>query len=657
MSPAAQPVRFSKVSRLLLWGLGLLYVFSRFIPGHPVSDFVHTMPLDNVWAQILHVAFAEHLQFGREVAFTYGPWGFLARGNYPPTYLISVAAWLALASVFVCAGWRIACYFTQNHLVAWLWLIAFSLFASLPPGDDINERLVAWAVLLLFLHFFVEDRSFTPLQAALAFTLGWLGLVKFTGLILGGLLVVLIAGETVMKYRRFPWIIPVWLAGIIFFWLLAGQDVDLLWPFLQHSWSMAGGYTDAMSSGHILSLKALVFAGVGLGFCGLAGVFAMRNRAWSGAFFVLGIAVIAFLSFKEGYVRDDSSHAMAAVLVFLLFALAFLAVAPPQKKALRLVAVLLALVSFAFTDHQGECLSESAQSFTPYNLLRPLVSIFTRDLQDDYEKAQANLREQTYLPPVSGPVDLYSCNQKLLFAYGMDYRPRPVIHSYSAYTLDLARMNADWLRSDQAARTIFFAVQVIDGNFPALEDGLSWPELLTRYDLIGLSDPFGFLVMSRSSRPREYHLQPLPPAAFTLGQSFAPPSLTNGLLWAEMDINKTLAGDLESFLDKPPALMADVQLADGSRHKCRILPGAARAGFLLSPYIQDDPSFLALAKGDPSLLSNKAIISMTIRETGQPFTFPCYQPLVSIRFYRLDIPAQHVTFQYPELPAKSVQAN
>ncbi len=193
------------------------------------------MPLDNVWAQILHVAYARHFQFGREVIFTYGPWGFLARGYYPPTYLISVAAWLALASVFVCAGWRLARHSTNNHLVAWLWLIGFTLFASLPPGDDINNRLVAWAVLLLFLHFFVEDRALTPLQAALVFTFGWLGLVKFTGLMLGGLLVFLIAGNTIAKYRRFPWIIPVWLAGIVFFWLLAGQHLNPLWPFLRNS--------------------------------------------------------------------------------------------------------------------------------------------------------------------------------------------------------------------------------------------------------------------------------------------------------------------------------------------------------------------------------------------------------------------------------------
>ncbi len=412
-----------------------------------------------------------------------------------------------------------------------------------------------------------------------------------------------------------------------------------------------------MSIGDVLSLKLLIFAVVGLGFCGLAGVLALSNRAWNGAFFVLGIAGIIFMSFKESYVRNDNSHEMTAVLNLLLIALAFLAVTAAQKKALVPFAILLALQSLANTDYPGEIPSQSAQTFTPHNLLCPLVNLGTRNLQDDYEKSQAKVREQTYLPPVSGSVDLYSFHQELLFAYGMDYRPRPAIQSYSAYTPDLARMNADWLRTDQAATTLFFGIQVFDDKFPAMDDGLSWPELLTRYDILGLSDKFGnCLVLSRSPQPRGYHLQPFPPATITLGRPFAPPTLTNGLVWAEIDIKKTLAGDLQSFLDKPSALMADLQLADGSRHRCRIVPGAARAGFLLSPYIQNNRSFLALARADQTLLSSKAIVSLTLWENEQPGAFQCYQPRVNIRFYRLDIPPQPINFRYPELPPISAPA-
>jgi hypothetical protein len=180
-----------------------------------------------------------------------------------------------------------------------------------------------------------------------------------------------------------------------------------------------------------------------------------------------------------------------------------------------------------------------------------------------------------------------------------------------------------------------------DGRFPSLDDALSWPELLTRYDIKSLSNKWGtYLCLSRSPAPREYHLQLLQETNVTLGEPFALPSATNGPIWAEVEINKTVAGDLLSFFYKPTTLLTSVRLADRSQHLCRIVPGIASAGFLLSPYIANNRSFVALAKADESVLSSKAIVSMTIFESEEPgFTF-CYQPQIKIRLYRLSFPAQ-----------------
>ena len=46
------------------------------------------------------MAFAERLQSGRDIVFTFGPWGFLFGGYHPATYLISVVAWLFLPLCF-----------------------------------------------------------------------------------------------------------------------------------------------------------------------------------------------------------------------------------------------------------------------------------------------------------------------------------------------------------------------------------------------------------------------------------------------------------------------------------------------------------------------------------------------------------------------------
>jgi hypothetical protein len=652
VTSATKPHHLSNVIRLLVWGLGLLYVFSRFIPCHPVSDFVLNDPFDNIWALILHVAYTEHLQFGRELVFTYGPWGFLARGYYPPTYWVSVVAWLALSLVYLGAGWRVARYFIGNEVMAWLWLIGFTAMASLPAGNDFSDRLTAWGVLLLFLHFFVEERAFSPLQAMLVFTLGWFGLVKFTGLMEGGFLAVVIAMDNIVRHRRFPWIIPVWLAGVIVFWLLAGQEIGLLWPFLKNSWEVANGYTDAMTLGKLLILNPLIYVVMGAGLCVLAIWLISPPRRVSGLFLGFGTGGILFLSFKQGYVRSDDSHETATVLTLLMLGLACLAVAATRKKIMMVTAVGLGGASALFVfftvgspNSSDDFLHQMVGTFSPYNLFSPVASLGTNRLQEDYQKKMAHVAGVTPLPPIQGGADLYSCCQNALFANGMDYRPRPVIQSYSAYTPALARMNANWLRTDRAVPNLFFAIQAIDSRFPSQDDGLSWPELLTGYDLKGLSDERGsYLCLSRSPTPRKYQLQPLQETNVTLGMPFALPAATQGPVWAEIEIKKTFVGKLRSFFYKPTVLMADVKLADHSEKLCRIVPGMVSAGFLLSPYIDDNPSFLALAKGDEAALSGKALVSMRLFESEESGLPPCYQPQIKIRYYRLNFPAQDIKF-------------
>jgi hypothetical protein len=210
-------------------------------------------------------------------------------------------------------------------------------------------------------------------------------------------------------------------------------------------------------------------------------------------------------------------------------------------------------------------------------------------------------------------------------------------------------MNADWLRTDRAAPNLFFAIQPLSNRFPSLDDGLSWPELLTLYDLKGLSDPAGtYLCLSRSPTPRNYQLQPLQETTVTLGKPFALPAATNGPVWAEIEIKKTVAGELLSLFYKPTVLMADVELADHSEKRRRMVPGIARAGFLLSPYVSSNESFLALAKGDEAGLAGKALVAMTLFESGRAGWPFCYQPQIKIRYYRLDFPAQDIKFQVPQ---------
>lgn len=638
-----------KPIQLLVWIPGILYVLSRLLPCHPVDVYADWMPTEDAWVLCLHAGFAQHLQFGQDIVFTYGPWGFLGRGYYPATFWISMLCWLALSFVYIRAGWHVARFFTDSVWVAWLWLTAFAAVATIPLGNDFNDRVTAWAVLLLFVHFFVEERAFSPLEAALAFTLAWLGLVKFTSFMEGGFLVAVIGLDTVFRHRRFPWIIPVWLSGILFFWALAGQHLYLLWPFLKNSWDMAGGYTDAMNKGDLLTLDPFIYVFIGVGICVLGTRLLPPPRRTKGMFFLAGMGGILFFAFKESYVRSDNWHAITAVTTLVLIALACLAVVVKRKStSLIITAAVIFCASLGFAlslpEHQKQqqgFFHQLARTFSRDSLMSPILCLTTQNMSESWESLLSRLRRQAPLPPVAGEVDLYSTGQDYLFASGLAYRPRPIIQSYSAYTPELARLNADWLRSGRAAPNLYFAIQPIDERIPSLDDGLSWPELLTLYDVIGVSDKkHTYLRLLRSPTPRQYRIEPLQEMAVTCGKTIILP-LTNNLIWVEMEIKKTLAGDLVSFCYKPGALMVKLKLSDRTSRFCQIIPGMASAGFLLSPYISSNDDFVALACENQAVLARKKVVAITLYQEESPHQSFYYQPEIKIRLYCLNFPAQN----------------
>lgn len=660
MNSPRKNISWKVVIRLLIGAGVILYVFSRFIPCELVYDYQVINGLDNGWIQGLHVAFAAHMQFGRDIVFTYGPWGFLAGGYYPPTFPVSVMAWGILALIFLCAGWRLARHFSDNRLVAWLWLVGFTAAASIPAGGDFNARLVAWGVLLLFLHFFVEERAFTPIQALLVLSLGCLSLVKFTGLMESVMLVAVIAADNIFRHRRFPWIVPLWAAGFLFFWVLAGQHLSSLGAFLGNSWQIAGGYTEAMMQTRKTEVhNAVCFLLIALALCALTGRIAWVRRRFLGVLPVAGLGSILFIVFKLGYIRNDQ-HELTSTLALVLISLACLAVAGSGNKQMAGAAACLLIVSLLFASSvfnlwlPGDGLRKQlAGTFSTHSLLAPFAGPLTGYLRSDYEKNLATERTGHPLPPIKGETDLYSYAQTVLFAHALPYQPRPIIQSYSAYTPGLAEMNAAHLRTARAAGNILFAIQPLDERFPSLDDGLSWPELLTLYDIKGRSDDGGtFLLLSRSAAPREFRLTPLQNASAHFGETITLPAATNGPVWVEIEIKKSLAGTVVSTLYKPPVLMLTVSLQDHTQHRFRLVPGMAGGGFLLSPLIADNRSFAALASTGRRDLTGLEVVSLTISASTGSGSTRCYQSPMPVRFYRLDYPLQDFKIQWPAPPAE-----
>jgi hypothetical protein len=647
---------WAKIGTLLALASALLYVFSRFLPLAAPGRYLSA---DDSWVQVLHVAFEQHLQFGRDICFSFGPWGFLFKGYYPPTFALCATMWTILSLVFWWAGWRVACYFSGNKFFSWLWLMGFIAATGIPVQYSFDVRSVALVLLLLFLHFFVEDRPVTVIQISLAVALGLLSLVKFTSLVEAVIVVVVIAADNVFRQRRFPWAALAFAASVLFFWLAAGQRLDLFPSFLHNSSQITDGYTEAMrwdDVGQTLNVEFFLLSAGLLGV--LTGYAAWKRHGYFGIFPVAGLGAILFLTFKHGFVRFDDIHKTATMLTLLVTALACLAAVWPvikkESRWLRLVSLLLVIgilfiVSFTFSSFtfadwlrspRNELLARLAGTFRAESLLAPARLFYdTGYLRKAYAENLGEVRDTFPLPPIQGSVDVYPWNQAVLFAHGLQYDPRPVIQSYSAYTPELAELNAAHLRSTRAANNVLFDIDPTDMHFPSLEDGLSWPELLTRYDIQNMTN--STLLLKQSAMPRSFQLTPLAELPVHFNEPVTLPATGNTPLWAELEINKSLLGAVVSTLYKPPVLLLKVSLRGGPRFYYHLIPGMARSGFLLSPLIQDTKSFVALASAS-GWSTNLDVISMTISVGTQSRSTSLYQSPMRLRLYRLDFPRQNL---------------
>ena len=647
MNPSAPSDRWKLPVRWLAGLTTLAYTLSRFVPCSPPGHSA-VFTLDESWVQTLHLAFTQHLQFGRDLVFTLGPWGFLCGGYYPPTFMVSVMAWVTLSFVFWWCLWQMSRHFWKSESMAWLWMMGCIGVAGLPVDQDFDVRLDAWVLILLFLHFFTNEAAFSLAKILLVASLGWLGMTKFTGLLMAAGIVLIIAADDVLRHRRFPWVVAVFGFSVLFFWLAAGQRLGSFGPFLCNSWRITSGYTEAMMCGGETELwDAGVFWLAAAAACAPAGLAAFVKYRRFGALPLTGLGFVLFLAFKHGFVRHDQ-HESEAVLVVLLIGLIGLAAAWPLLRGrsgrVTLMGSLLGIIILAYASLSfSRCVpgkglfARFVETLAPRVVLAPAKLFYNASaLKTAYENRLAEIRDEYPLPELNGGVDVYPWDQVVIFAHGLHYAPRPVFQSYSAYAPALAEMNAAHLRSRRAADNLLFTLQTLDGRFPSLDDGRSWPELLTRYDVQGATK--AFVLLKKSATPREYHLAPLKDSLIHFAEPVALPAASNGPVWAELEINKTPLGALLSALYKPPTLVLAVSLRDGQRLYFRLIPGMTRSGFLLSPLINDNASFVALATHDGRSLTGADVTSVTVFALTQSGSTACYQSPMRLRCYRLEFP-------------------
>lgn len=641
---------------ILLRALLLLTVIYVALLSVPVSLTPCGLGLDASWQLGLNLAHHQELVPGRDIVFTYGPFGYLF---YPErasgTPLLALLFRLGLYLVSTLALLRLL-WILPSKVSAFWTLALLGLAAALdalPAESQIVSPLERLALVVLV------DRSrwrYAELSV-LAFIAALGVLAKLNQGIEGVALFVVVLAIAV--YQDWPLARPARrqilaaaavlpLSVVILFLISTGHLLDLR-LYLANGWQIVSGYSEAMGLPGPLWQAALACATIAMTF---AAIYLVANdlRALWPAF--APTLIVTFFVFKHAMVRQGPGHAPAFHLNFAV-GLLFLLVFANTARDRRLI-VVLQLFSVAV----GFAISVEAYPwFGPAVAQRLQLRAAGASLSDfwrwgaTWEKiGEANdlRRKQLVLPDrfhqliQNSTVDAVPWDIDVVQANHWKWDPRPIFQSYSAYTPALDQINAAYLESDRAAEFIILSVPGIDGRHPFLETPLTWHSLLDRYDL-KLAAPDHFLLQHRQS-----HRYAAPvligKSTASWNQDLKVPS-TGGLLLMSPHIEPSLMGKAASTLYRSAPVFMEAAFGSGKRVSWRTVPRNLASGFLIRPFPQDLQELRELFTPEPLQAPADQVVAVSFH-TARPSEFASEIP---IEWSRLPVQA-NPTREVPVFP-------
>ncbi|ARP84090.1 hypothetical protein CAL12_26925 [Bordetella genomosp. 8] len=588
-----------------------------FEPGMPGPS------LDPSWRYAINEAVARHFVFGKDLIFTFGPYGSLYTQMYHPatdTRMLAGSAYLAVCFIGLLVWltrrinvvWRLllivlfagAMYLTDALFFAYPLMVALLAYRLVTPHLDDADRPAATRgsvvpVILLF----------SPL--------GLIPLVKGSMLPLCVAVSALSFLYALIHRRRGIAVISILspLISMVLLWTGAGQPLQALPGYFWNMVPIISGYTEAMifpapggtNEKYVYVASTLVI---------LVALFtAGRLPLLARLYLALVFALYLFLGFKAGFVRHDG-HALIALTGALLAAILARTVVGgiliPVATVIAIGGVVIGIKAYIGppVQHTYWRMAEVYRS-GPTGVRLRLKD--PERLERHFERALGVLRAEGNIPLMQGTTDVYPFDQAYLLATRNQWAPRPVLQSYSAYTESLEELDAQHVAGDGAPDNIAIRIFSLDGRYPSLDDGPSWPIFFARYEFVSRSGLFSYLRKKTTFEPPVY--TGLTDLTAAQGQWVDVPKAD--MVYVKVQIQNTLKGKVIAQLYRPSPLRIRVRLEDGTARDYRLVSRMGAAGFVLSPLVESGEDFENVYRAPAALAGKRVTAMQVVAEYGE----------------------------------------
>jgi hypothetical protein len=605
------------------------------------------------------MATRQHLQWGTQIVWTYGPIGFLDTtiyvypGQWMAALAVSIAAHLLLIALLFF-------YLRDTQAKAWQWLLVGGILVLPNPVWSLYIYQAALASLLLFFFALYPQISFRLrylATVAAAALLASLSLVKGTAAVgaialLGGFLILTLVRRALLLGLVAP---ATFLVATTLFWLASGQAPATIMPYLRANAEIIFGFAGAMGSQDLPLPRALVVVTLLVLTLLFTLVLALRQRRARMVDLVILAATLLPVYFKEGFVRHDAGHESAFFSVALLI-LALVGVRvlnevewQPPIKGLSLVASGAVLLQTLITSTQTSLsanipgslallgvntvvrtLGLEAIRLASYGTAFSLIT--SKAERGRYESETKSALRRTYALPDSlvsklktGSVDILPWDIGIAYSYDLQWDPRPVLQSYSAYTPALDKLDAAHFSGPSRPGHVLLAYKSIDNRYPLFDEPAVFRELAANYTLTQVDNVM--LLLTREERPKLAAALPVSLSA-EFGQEVSIPTPNDGPLYATIRVATTTWGQVKALVYKPSRLFITFRYADGQvSQPFRFVPAVAEDGVPVSNFVSDAQDLASLFdnRGPPRILSFRLSGNSRL-EYGSRFQVTFFRP-------------------------------
>ena len=468
----------------------LVFYFFLLLPFDLVHKFVSSRSplgdLEESWQYSINMAIERHLTFGRDFIFTYGPLGFLQT-----KFTIGISKWMILLPelfLVACSIFALR-YILQRSGRNILCTISIALFLILLKG--INTLNLFVPLFLFYLFYFFNHRKLWSLHLATILAV-FVFFVKVNwGIVLLFFLYLALALSVYKKFvskKDFGVIGAVHIGLTIL--LAFVLRVDLI-QYIQSSIHLISGYNEGMfipipftDMHFLLAMPVLALYTVGF----IAGF-----KRYMSDFLLLCLWVFSgmwlFVIFKYGFVRTDWHLSTFFMTCSTPFGIMYAFEKGLFKRIWGWLSVAVMIISFSALALTNK--------FNSNILDRPVLSNLSPDYIKDifsdvsYKEKMPVDRATPFIIPKDyqkyigkSTIDIMPTEISEIFYDKLNYDPRPVIQSYSAYDLFLDTKNHEKYTSPSRPEYVLFSLATIDARYAFWDESITKTALLTDYELI-----------------------------------------------------------------------------------------------------------------------------------------------------------------------------